>query len=94
LLAEIQSLHLPAPAVAAFLVTAVNLVFPIFVIAGFFTRLSALFVAITLAVAVIQDLRTGREPELCLTYLSILICLAIVGGGHFSVDAALWSRTR
>ena len=45
-----------------------------------------------LSVAILQNLLAGRDPQLALLYVIVLLSLIFLGGGRFSLDAALFPR--
>jgi len=86
---EVAGMHLPAPVVLAFAATMVQLVCPVFVVFGLFTRINALLLVGVLGVAIFQNLRAGRDPQLAILYTLVVIALAFIGGGKCSLDARL-----
>lgn len=84
-----------APEPAAYIATAIELVLPMFLMAGLGTRLSALalFVFNTVAVVSYPGLtEVGRDLHLYWGFM--LLALIAHGGGTFSVDAWLAYRSR
>lgn len=82
----------PAPKVAAVLITALELLGGLALIAGFLTRWVALLLAADMAVAILAVKLTGgffapQGFELEFTLLVALLTLAATGPGGFSVDA-------
>jgi putative oxidoreductase len=91
---EIAEMHFPAPAAIAFFATAAQFICSLLLTLGLFTRLNALVLAAILGGAVLQNLLASRDPQLAILYTLILLCMAIWGGGRFSIDAILSSRLR
>jgi putative oxidoreductase len=90
---------IPAPQVAAVLVTALELLGGLALIVGLFTKWSALLLAGDMAVAVLAvKLKGGffapQGAELELTLLAALLTLAAMGPGGFSLDAARAAKRR
>ena len=69
-------------------------VFPVLVILGFKTRLSAIPIAITMAVAffVVHHGDAFNRKEMAFLYLIAFVVIACVGPGRFSIDGS--SRRR
>lgn len=69
-------------------------VFPILVILGFKTRIAALPVAITMAVAffVVHHGDAFNRKELAFVYLIAFVVIACVGPGKFSIDGTTKKR--
>ncbi len=86
---EVAGMHFPAPVLSAFAATILQLVCPIFLIAGCFTRCAAALLVGTLGVAILQNLLANRDPQLALLYVLCMATLLITGGYRYSVDAKL-----
>lgn len=86
---EIQEMGLPAPTVHAVGAAVVQLIAPLFIIAGLGTRPAAAALAAVLGGAVAQNLHAGRDPQLALLYFIVAVTLAVWGSGRLSIDAAL-----
>lgn len=89
---------IPAPALAAVVVTAVELLGGLALILGLFTRVVAVLVAIDMLVAIaVVHLRAGffvpKGVEFVLTLLAASVTLAMVGAGAASLDAVLERRS-
>jgi uncharacterized membrane protein YphA (DoxX/SURF4 family) len=84
---EVAEMHFPAPLVSAFAATVVQFVCSPLVVIGFFTRLNAALLTGTLSVAILQNLLAGRDPQLAILYVIVLLSLVFLGGGRFSLDA-------
>ena len=61
-----------------------------FVILGIFTRLSSLFIILTMFFASAYHLADGESAESALIYLTIYLVVFILGPGRFSLDAKLF----
>ena len=61
------------------------------VIAGFFTRLSSLFLILTMLFASLYHIAGGESAESALIYLTIYLALFILGPGRYSLDQRLMS---
>ena len=89
---EVAAMRLPAPMSASLSAARVQFVSSLFLIAGCLTRIiSALLVGV-LGIAVIQNLLASRDPQLAILYTLVVLALAMMGGGRFSVDAWLSNR--
>lgn len=89
---EVAEMRLPAPVAAALAATSVQFVCSLFLVAGLLTRLNALFLTATLGVAILQNLLAGRDPQLAILYVLILVSMIFLGGGRYSLDARVLSR--
>ena len=58
----------------------------IFVIIGFWTRLSSFFISITMFFAGLYHFVDGESAESAFIYLSIYIVIIILGSGRYSMD--------
>ncbi len=94
LLMEVAEMHCPAPLVSAFAATIVQFVCAPLVAIGFFTRLNAALLTGALSVAILQNLLAGRDPQLAILYVIVLLSLVFLGGGRFSLDARRWDGLR
>jgi len=92
LLKEIGEMHFPAPLVSAFAATIVQFVCAPLVAIGFFTRVNAALLTGALSVAILQNLLAGRDPQLAILYVLVLLSLVFLGGGRFSLDALVSRR--
>jgi len=92
LLKEVGEMHFPAPVASAFAATFLQFLCAPLVALGLFTRLNAALLTGTLSVAILQNLLAGRDPQLAILYVLVLVSLVFLGGGRFSLDAALVSR--
>jgi putative oxidoreductase len=80
----------PLPSVMAYLSISAETIFPLFVILGLFTRVSALIVSINMFVAVFGfHLTIKGDPfsslEKAFVYMIVFIFIAIVGGGDWTL---------
>jgi uncharacterized membrane protein YphA (DoxX/SURF4 family) len=92
LLKEVEGMHFPAPYPSAITATLIQFICSIFIIMGLFTRVNAVLLLGALSGAILQNLLAGRSPQLALLYILIVITLAFIGGGKFSLDAKLASK--
>lgn len=90
----VAGLGFPVPEFFAWAVALSELVGGMFVVVGLGTRFAALFIFITMSVAVF--LRHATDPfsvkELALAYWVMAGTLILIGSGPFSVDARLRKR--
>ena len=86
---EVAAMHVPLPVFSAFVATAAQLLCAPLLAAGLFTRINAAILAVTLSVAVLQNLGAHRDPQLALLYECVVASLAFTGGGRWSLDALL-----
>jgi len=84
---EVAGMHFPAPVASAFAATFLQFVCSPLVAVGLFTRLNAALLTWTLSVAIRQNLLAGRDPQLAILYVIVLLSLVFLGGGRFSLDA-------
>ena len=89
---EVAEMHFPAPVASAFAATALQFLCSPLVALGFFTRLNAALLTGTLSVAILQNLLAGRDPQLAILYVLVLLSLVFLGGGRFSLDALVSGR--
>jgi len=87
-------MHFPAPLVSASAATVVQFVCSPLVAIGFFTRLNAALLTATLSVAILQNLLAGRDPQLAILYVIVLLSLVFLAGGRFSLDARRYREGR
>ncbi|HEX7651982.1 MAG TPA: DoxX family protein [Verrucomicrobiae bacterium] len=86
LLADVQSMHLPAAAWQAWAATIVQLICPVGLMLGWFTRVHAALLTGVLAGAVLQNWLTQRDAQLAELYLLLAAVLIGLGGGPWSLD--------
>src|SRR5215467_1800838 len=89
---EVAEMHFPAPVASAFAATALQFLCSPLLALGIFTRLNAALLTGTLSVAILQNLLAGRDPQLALLYVIVLLSLVFLGGGRFSLDAFVSRR--
>jgi len=92
LLKEVAEMHVPAPVASAFVATFLQFVCSPLLALGLFTRLNAALLTGTLSVAILQNLLAGRDPQLAILYVLVLLSLIFLGGGRFSLDAVVSRR--
>jgi putative oxidoreductase len=90
---EVAGMHVPAPMASAVAATAVQFICSLFLIIGLFTRINAALVVGVLGGAILQNLLAGRDPQLAVLYTLIVLVLAFMGGGRFSLDAKLFNQS-
>ncbi|MGH7376481.1 MAG: DoxX family protein [Candidatus Methylomirabilales bacterium] len=88
---------IPAPMLAAVVVTAVEFLGGLALLLGLFTRLAAIPLAINMLVAILTvHLKAGfflpNGYEFALTLLAATVALVLLGSGEASVDRALEKR--
>src|SRR3989442_760108 len=91
---EVAEMHFPAPLASAVAATVVQFICALLLIAGLFTRINAALLVAVLGVAILQNLFSGRDPQLAVLYTLIVLTLALMGGRRFSLDAWLESRRK
>jgi putative oxidoreductase len=89
---EVASMHFPAPLASAVVATLVQLVCSLFVVVGLFTRLNAALPAGALIGAILQNLLSGRDPQLAILYTVVVVTLTLMGGGSYSLDARMLGK--
>ena len=91
---EVAEMHFPAPVASAFAATFLQFVCSPLLALGLFTRLNAALLTGTLSVAILQNLLAGRDPQLAILYVLVLLSLVFLGGGRFSMDARRYREGR
>jgi putative oxidoreductase len=86
---QVAAMHVPAPLAFAMAATGVQFICSVFLIIGLFTRINAALLAGVLGVAIVQNLLSHRDPQLAILYTLIVLALALMGGGRFSLDAKM-----
>jgi len=89
LLEEVSGMHGPAPLATAWVATIIQLVCPLFIAAGLFTRINAALLAGALGGAVLQNVLASRDPQLAILYTLVVVTFVFTGGGKFSLDEKL-----
>lgn len=87
LLDEVRGMGTPLPEAAAVFATGVQLVAPLLLVPGLWTRPAGLLLTAVLAGAVLQNLLAGRDPQLALLYTLATLTLGVWGAGRHSLDA-------
>jgi putative oxidoreductase len=93
LVKEVAGMHFPAPLASAVAATLVQFICSLFIVAGLFTRINAALLLGALSGAILQNLLAGRDPQLAILYTLVVVTLALIGSGKFSLDAKLLSAT-
>lgn len=89
LLTEVAAMHFPAPLASAFAATAIQFVCAPLLALGLYTRLNAAALTTVLGVAILQNLRTHRDPQLTVIYVLVVVAFVLIGGGPLSLDAKI-----
>lgn len=92
LVEDVVGMHAPAPVASAWVATIIQLVCSLFIVAGLFTRINALLLAGALGGAILQNLLAARDPQLAILYTLVIVSIAFMGGGKFSLDAKLFGE--
>jgi uncharacterized membrane protein YphA (DoxX/SURF4 family) len=82
-------MHFPVPIASSPVATTVQFKSSIFVAAGCLTRINSALLVVVLGVAILQNVLSGRDPQLAILYTLIVLSLMLMGGGRFSADACL-----
>ncbi len=90
LVEDVVGMHAPAPVASAWVATIIQFACSLFIVAGLFTRINALLLAGALSGAIIQNLLAARDPQLAILYTLVIVSIAFMGGGKFSLDAKLF----
>jgi putative oxidoreductase len=90
---EVAGMHFPAPLASAVAATLVQFICPLFIIVGLLTRINAALLVCALSGAILQNLLASRDPQLAILYALVVVTLAFIGGGHFSLDARMYSKS-
>jgi putative oxidoreductase len=93
LLEEVNGMHFPAPYESAIAATLVQFICSLFIVVGWFTRINAALVVGALSGAILQNLLAGRDPQLAILYTLVMVTLVFIGGGKYSLDARMESKT-
>ncbi len=94
LVEEVAGMHFPAPVPSAFAATAVQFICAPLLAVGLLTRLNAIVLTATLSIAILQNVLAGRDPQLAVLYVLVVVSMIFLGGGRFSLDAKLFSRAQ
>jgi len=84
---------MPAPLASAVAATLVQFVCALFIVVGLFTRINAALLVCALTGAIMQNLLAGRDPQLAILYTLVVVTLVFLGGGKYSLDARISSKT-
>src|SRR5271170_1171675 len=90
---EVAGMHAPAPLASAVAGTLVQFIFSLFIGVGLFTRINAALLVCALTGAIMQNLLAGRDPQLAILYTLVVVTLVFLGGGKYSLDAQISSKT-
>jgi putative oxidoreductase len=88
----VVEMQMPAPFLAAALAAAALFLGGLLVAAGFLTRPSAAVLTGILCGALVQNLMSGRDPQVAGLYALVAVTFAVAGGGRYSLDAVLSGR--
>src|SRR6266853_6585179 len=91
---EVAEMHFPAPVASAFSATFLQFLCSPLLALGLFTRLNAALLTGTLRVAILQNLLAGRDPQLAILYVIVLLSLVFLGGGRFSLKNRRYRKGR
>jgi len=89
---EVAGTHFPLPLVSAAAATLVQFICPAFLVVGLFSRINAALPAAVLSGAVLQNLLSGRDPQLAVLYALVIVTLILMGGGKYSLDARMSAK--
>lgn len=64
----------------------------ILLVFGLLTRVSALFIGFTMAVAILYHMGKNEGYELSLVFFMLAICVQFLGAGKYSVDDKLFAK--
>jgi len=90
---EVAGMHMPAPLASAVAATLVQFICSLFIVVGLFTRINAALLVCALSGAIMQNLLASRDPQLAILYTLVVVTLALIGGGKYSIDAKLISKS-
>jgi putative oxidoreductase len=88
---EVAGMHFPAPLPSAVAATLVQFICSLFIVVGLFTRINAILLIGALSGAILQNLLANRDPQLAILYTLVVVTLAVIGGGKYSLDMRLVS---
>lgn len=94
MIAGVQGMGFPAPVVFAWAAALAESLGALFLVLGLFSRISAVFLAITMAVAalVVHAADPYQVKELAFIYLAVFGFFALYGPGPYSIDAKMKRR--
>jgi putative oxidoreductase len=90
---EVAGMHMPAPLASAVAATLVQFICSLFIVVGLFTRINAALLVCALSGAICQNLLASRDPQLAILYTLVVVTLVFLGGGKYSLDARISSKT-
>jgi putative oxidoreductase len=90
---EVAGMHMPAPLASAVAATLVQFICSLFIVVGLFTRINGALLFCALSGAIFQNLTAGRDPQLAILYTLVVVTLAFLGGGKYSLDARILQKT-
>lgn len=90
---EVAGMHMPAPLASAVAATLVQFICSLFIVVGLFTRINAALLVCALTGAMMQNFLAGRDPQLAILYTLVVVTLVFLGGGKYSLDARVSSKT-
>ena len=88
----VESLGFPYPLAFALLSTAAELVAPLLIGLGIWTRSAAAILAVNMSVAVWAEISGNDSFELAAMYLLVALALVVMGGGRLTVGRLFSSR--
>jgi putative oxidoreductase len=83
----------PGPLASAVAATLVQFICSLFIVVGLFTRINAALLACALCGAILHNLLASRDPQLAILYTLVVVTLVFSGGGKYSLDARISSKT-
>ena len=86
LVVEISELGLPLPSLSALFATFAQTLGAILVGLGWWTRIASLIVVASLLGAILQNISTGRDPQLAILYTLSMMLIAGTGGGSWKLE--------
>ena len=90
---EVAGMHMPAPLASAVAATLAQFICSLFIVVGLFTRINAALLVCALCGAILQNLLASRDPQLAILYTLVVATLVFLGGGKYSLDARISSKT-
>ena len=91
---EVAGMHFPAPLVSAVVATMEQFICSLFIVIGLLTRINAALLAGALSGAILQNLLSGRDPQLAILYTLVVATLILIAGGRFSLDARILAKSK
>src|SRR5271169_1689103 len=90
---EVSGMHAPAPLASAVAATLVQFICSLFIVVGLLTRINAALLVCALCGAILQNLLASRDPQLAILYTLVIVTLVFLGGGKYSLDARILSKS-